>query len=90
MDADKLVICTEEDFVEHRNALDLVNFERLEELIDEDHLVIPTGKPFWESLNLVLCIPRRVLTEIIGHDGTGTKEKMDVCPRITPSAISVV
>ena len=54
MDADKLVICTEEDFVEHRNALDLVNFEKLEELIDDDHLVIPTGKPFWESLNLVL------------------------------------
>jgi hypothetical protein len=53
MDADKLVICTEEDFVEHRNALDVVNFERLEELVDDDHLVIPTGKSFWEALNLV-------------------------------------
>jgi hypothetical protein len=53
MDADKLVICTEEDFVEHRNALDVVNFERLEELVDDDHLVIPTGKMFWEALSLV-------------------------------------
>ena len=90
MDADKLVICTEEDFVEHRNALDLVNFEKLEELIDDDHLVIPTGKPFWESLNLVLCIPQGVLTGIIGHDRASTKEKMDVCTRHTSTAFSVV
>ena len=54
MDADKLVICTDEDFLEHRNALDLVNFGRLDELLDDDHLVIPTGKLFWESLNLVM------------------------------------
>lgn len=60
MDADKLVICTEEDFVEHRNALDLVNFEKLEDLLDDDHLVIPKGKPFWDSLNLVFCILWRV------------------------------
>lgn len=53
MDADKLVICTEEDFVEHRDALDLVNFQRLDELLDDDHLVIPRGKGFWESLNMV-------------------------------------
>ena len=54
MDGEKLVICTEEDFVEHRNALDVINFERLDDLCDDDHLVIPTGKSFWESLNLVL------------------------------------
>lgn len=56
MDADKLVICTEEDFVEHRNALDVVNFDRLDELVDDDHLVIPTGKSFWESLSLVTSL----------------------------------
>jgi len=54
MDPDKLVVCTENDFVEHRNALDLVNFDKLDELVDDDHLVIPTGKSFWESLNLVI------------------------------------
>jgi hypothetical protein len=90
MDADKLVICTEEDFFEHRNALDLVNFDKLEELVDDDHLMIPTGKPFWESLNLVLCILRRALTRIIGYDRTSTKEKMDVCSKHTTSAFSVV
>jgi hypothetical protein len=56
MDADKLVICTEDDFVEHRNALDVVNFERLDELVDDDHLVIPTGKSFWESLSMVMSL----------------------------------
>jgi hypothetical protein len=90
MDADKLVICSEEDFVEHRNALDVVNFERLEELIDDDHLVIPTGKPFWESLNLVLCILWKVLTGIIGCVRTSAKETMDVCSRLTNSTFSVV
>jgi hypothetical protein len=54
MDPDKLVVCTEDDFVEHRNALDVVNFEKLDALVDDDHLVIPTGKSFWESLNLVI------------------------------------
>ena len=54
MDSDKLVICTDEDFLEHQNALDLVNFERLDELLDDDHLVIPTGKSFWESLTMVM------------------------------------
>jgi hypothetical protein len=58
MDADKLVICSEDDFVEHRNALDLVNFEKLEDLMeDDDHLVIPTGKPFWEAMNMVYMTP---------------------------------
>jgi hypothetical protein len=90
MDADKLVICTEEDFVRHRDALDVVNFEKLEELLDDDHLVIPTGKPFWDSLNLVLFVLRRVLTGIVGHVGTSTKEKMDVCSKLTTSAFSVV
>jgi hypothetical protein len=53
MDPDKLIICTEEDFQNHRNALDIVNFEKLEDLVDDDHLVIPTGKNFWESLGMV-------------------------------------
>jgi len=54
MDADKLIVCMEEDFHEHRNALDVVNFERLSDLADDDHLVIPTGKKFWDSLGTVL------------------------------------
>ena len=90
MDADKLVICSEEDFVEHRNALDLVNFERLEELIDDDHLVIPTGKPFWESLSLVYYSNEIELTGFIGHGRASTEEKMDVCARNHASAVSVV
>ena len=56
MDPDKIVICTEEDFVEHKDALDLVNFDKLDLLLDDDHLVIPTGKSFWESLNFVLNV----------------------------------
>ena len=61
MDADKLVICSEEDFVEHRNALDLVNFDKLDDLMeDDDHLVIPTGKPFWEAMNMVLNPPSSI------------------------------
>jgi hypothetical protein len=90
MDVDKLVICSEDDFVEHRNALDLVNFERLEELIDDDHLVIPTGKPFWESLSLVNYSDEVELTGFIGHGRASTKEKMDVCARNHASAIGVV
>lgn len=63
MDADKLVICSEEDFDQHRNALDLVNFDKLDDLMDDDHLVIPTGKPFWEAMNLVTKPP---FPELIG------------------------
>jgi hypothetical protein len=54
MDEDKLVICTEEDFEHHRNALDVVNFDRLEELVDDDHLIIRIGKSFWDALNEVI------------------------------------
>lgn len=68
MDADKLVICSEDDFVEHRNALDLVNFEKLEDLMeDDDHLVIPTGKPFWEAMNMVYTT-RRLLFVVVEVD----------------------
>ena len=79
MDADKLVICTEEDFVEHRNALDVVNFERLDELVDDDHLVIPTGKSFWESLNLVRASVCYIANGLTGNAGSGQEEKMVVC-----------
>jgi len=90
MDADKLVICSEDDFVEHRDALDLVNFERLEELIDDDHLVIPTGKPFWESLSLVYYSNEIELTVFTGYGRTGAEEKMDVCAWNHASAVGVV
>ena len=90
MDADKLVICTEEDFVEHRDALDVVNFERLDELVDDDHLVIPTGKSFWESLNMVMLLMEMVLTWITGHAGASAQETMDVCSRNTTSTFNFV
>jgi len=90
MDPDKLVVCTEDDFVEHRNALDLVNFDKLDALVDDDHLVIPTGKSFWESLNLVNFFKGIRIDWAIGDVGTSSEEKMDVCPRNLASPVSLV
>jgi hypothetical protein len=84
MDPDKLIICTEEDFQNHRNALDVVNFEKLEDLADDDHLVIPTGKNFWESLGLVGSMGKSLM---IGNARPSEEEEMDVCTIIVPSAI---